>query len=304
MAKIKRNISLKKVSTFKIGGKAKYFAEVKNLTDLTEVISWAEKRRINYKIIGGGSNIVFPDEGFNGLIVKIKFGSICSPKPYTIRAGAGASLNKVVDYANRQGWQGLETLAGIPGTVGGAIYGNAGAYGRSISEVIKSVTVWRNCQIKTLTKNQCRFQYRHSIFKKEQSVIVSAELKLKGGNAKLLKEVSRKIRLVRNQKYRPGLRCPGSFFKNILVQDLPPKVLALIPKEKIKGGKVPAGYLLEQVGAKGMKLGGIRIADFHGNLLINANKGTAAEVKKLARILKKRVKKKFGVSLEEEIIYF
>ena len=119
-----------------------------------------------------------------------------------------------------------------------------------------------------------------------------------------LEKISYDIIKTRLKKYKLGLRCPGSFFKNVLVKEVSEKSLKLISQNKIIEGKIPAGYLLEEVGAKGMRVGGIQIADFHGNLFINTGLAKAVDVKKLAKILKNRVKKKFGIVLEEEIRYF
>lgn len=119
-----------------------------------------------------------------------------------------------------------------------------------------------------------------------------------------LEAKSREIIQMREKKYKPGIRCPGSFFKNVLVKDVSKKSLALVDASKIIDGKIPAGWLLEQVGAKRMREGGVYIADFHGNLLVNDGKGTEKDVRKLARKLKEMVKAKFGIELEEEIRYF
>ena len=119
-----------------------------------------------------------------------------------------------------------------------------------------------------------------------------------------MKKISREIIKTREKKYQPGLRCPGSFFKNVLMENISEKSLESIDKKKIIEGKIPAGYLLEEAGAKGMKLGGVRIANFHGNLLINSGRAKAKEVKKMVAILKRKVHKKFGIELEEEVRYF
>ena len=130
-----------------------------------------------------------------------------------------------------------------------------------------------------------------------------AEFKLKKGDKKVLAKKSREIIKVRSEKYNPNLRCPGSFFKNVLISDVSRVTLARIDKQKIRAGKIPAGYLLEAVGAKGRRVGGIYVADFHGNLLINDGHGTYRDVRLLAAKLKKLVQKKFGIELDEEVRY-
>lgn len=303
MIKIRKNIPLKPLSTFKIGGKAKYFCEARNDEELFEAVARAKELGVSYKIIAGGSNVVFPDRTLNCLLIRIKSNRI-EISDRMIIADAGAELMRAVDLAVGHGLRGLETLSGIPGTIGGAIVGNAGAYGHSISEVVDNVEIWDGKQKRWLKNKDCGFQYRESIFKKGPYVILRAALKFKKGNPKELKRISRDIIEARLKKYKPGLRCPGSFFKNVRVKDVSKKSLKLIDRSKVIEGKIPAGYLLEEVGAKGVRCGGIRIADFHGNLFINDGSAKAADVRKLARILKNRVRGKFGIELGEEVRYF
>ncbi|MBI3046171.1 MAG: UDP-N-acetylmuramate dehydrogenase [Candidatus Harrisonbacteria bacterium] len=311
MIKVQKNRNLAPLSTFKIGGQVKFFCEVGNDRELLEAIRAAKRLKAPYKIIAGGSNVVFPDKTLNCLLIKISSKNIKAAGNKII-VDAGVPLSRVIAVANKNGLQGLETLAGIPGTVGGAIVGNAGAYGRSISEVAEKVEVWNPSFAKAtegdgkkwLLNKECQFQYRESVFKKKPWIALRAVLRFKKSNPKKLKRISRDIIQLRLKKYKPGLKCPGSFFKNVLIKDISKKSLAKIAKAKIIDGKIPAGYLLEEVGAKGMRVGGIQIADFHGNLFINSGKGKASEVKKLAKILKNRVKKKFGITLQEEVRYF
>jgi len=213
-------------------------------------------------------------------------------------------LADVIGQAIRRGLRGLETLSGIPGTIGGAVVGNAGAYGHSISELVDRVEIWDGREHRILSRSECAFEYRESVFKKEPFVLLRAFLRFRRGDARKLQRASREIIALREKKYRPGLRCPGSFFKNVLVKSLTPESLDRIDRRKIIDGKIPAGYLLEAVGAKGMRAGGIVIARFHGNLFINQGGGTACDVRALARELKNKVKRRFGIQLEEEVRYF
>ncbi len=217
---------------------------------------------------------------------------------------AGVDLAEVISYSITQGWKGLENLSGIPGTIGGAIVGNAGAYGHAMVEVVEKVEVLDGENRLWMDNRECNFSYRESLFKHKPYLILKAVLKLEQGNREELERISKEIIKKREVKYHPGIRCPGSFFKNIIASDLNEEQLGKIDKTKIVYGKVPAGYLLEEVGAKGMKIGGIEIASYHGNLFINRGKGTAADVKKLAAILKEKVRERFGIELEEEIRYF
>jgi UDP-N-acetylmuramate dehydrogenase len=308
---IKNNVSLASLSTFRIGGKAEYFCAVKNFDELIKAIKWAREKKIPWQVFAGGSNIVFPDGKLKGLLIQIKNGLIREDRgnKRLITVDAGVLLADVIKKSISLGWRGLETLSGIPGTVGGAIVGNAGAYGHSISEVVQKVEILdEKLKPRWFTKAQCKFAYRESIFKHRLYIVLRAVMKFEKGNKKALQKISRDIIKIRLKRYKPELKCPGSFFKNVVISRIKRNTRAnltnKIDKKKIIDGKIPAGYLLEQVGAKGMRIGGIEIAKFHGNLFINRGDATARDVKRLAKLLKGRVYRKFGIKLEEEIRYF
>ncbi len=301
--RLQKKARLAPLSTFRIGRRAARLGRVRTPDELISLVRWAKKTGLPCRVFAGGSNIVFPDRTLGGLLVQIAGGNLVFHKRRCI-ADAGVPLAEVIDQAIRRGLQGLETLSGIPGTVGGAVVGNAGAYGHSISEAIRRVEVWDGARRRFLTRRQCRFEYRESIFKKKPLLLLRVMLQFRRGNTNHLRKISRGIVRLRLRKYRPGLRCPGSFFKNVLVRDAPKASLERIDPAKIIEGKIPAGYLLEQVGAKGMRVGGVVIAPFHGNLFINRGGATARDVRTLARILKRRVSRRFGIHLEEEIRYF
>ena len=301
--KVKHNISLTRISTFAIGGLAKNYVPVKSSSDLLKVLNFFHKTNIDFRIFSGGSNIVFPDGGIKYHLIHLVGGQI-KLSGHLLSVDAGILLSKVIAFSVKNSIKGLENLSGIPGSLGGAVVGNAGAYGSSVSDNIKTVKIWNRGKIRILTGKDCRFDYRESIFKKKPYVIISVAIETSHSKRKQLEKISREIIKVRTAKYKTGLKCPGSFFKNILAKNLPPEILNKINPQKIVYGKIPAGYLLESVGAKTMKKGYIEIAPFHGNLFINKGRGTAKDVKELAQILKSKVYRKFGILLEEEIRYF
>ncbi len=295
---------LKRLTTLGIGGKAADFIEVKNEMEMEKLFRENRKR---WRVIGSGSNIVASDFGFHGLVIKIGIKAF-GVRGKTVYAGAGSNLLDFIKKINKLGLCGMEKMAGIPGTVAGAIYGNAGAYGQEIKDSVSRIKIFDGKQFKWIKKGDCEFGYRTSVFKKKKDwIIVGVEFHLATRSPSVLNKISKDIIELREKKYKPGLLCPGSFFKNIIVKDLKPivreKLLSKIDNSKIMYGKVPAGYLLEEVGAKGMRSGGMRVAKHHGNLIYNAGGGKARDIIKLARILKDRVSKKFGVRLEEEVQY-
>jgi UDP-N-acetylmuramate dehydrogenase len=196
----------------------------------------------------------------------------------------------LIEWTNALGLAGLERMYGIPGTLAGAVVGNAGAYGQEISQVVRRVRVWREGKVREIDASRLDFSYRHSRFKLERDkFIVSCLLELSPSTRKLQKEADEILRR-RELKYPPGLRCPGSFFKNVLVADLPAAVRQSLPPEFVMFDKVPAG-----------KEGGAEIASYHGNLLINREGATSRDVLRLAQRFADLVQQCFGIALEPEI---
>ncbi len=300
--KIKKNAKLAPLSTFKIGGTSEYLAVAETPEKFVDIAEWAKENKIPLTIFAGGSNTVFPDGKLKGLALRF-FGGKISFRGKECVADGGVLLGEIVKKSVGRGLSGLETLSGIPGTVGGAIVGNAGAYGHSIAEVVESVEIWDGKKKRWIPKRECVFAYRESVFKKQQWLVLRVRLEFKGGSAANLRQISKRIVAIREKKYKPGIKCPGSFFKNVLVADVSRKSLEKIDRSKIIDGKIPAGYLLESVGSKGMRVGGVEIASFHGNLFVNKGRAKAADVRKLADILRKKVHKRFGITLEEEVRY-
>jgi UDP-N-acetylmuramate dehydrogenase len=303
-----KKFPLKNLTTLKVGGPAKWFSTIQNEKDLIEIINFTKKNKIKWRIIGDGTNLVPNDNGFNGLIIKNEIKGFNKVKNKII-VGAGQNLTKFIFKIEQLGLAGMEKMAGIPGTIGGAIYGCAGAYGQEIKNCLTRVKIFNGNKTLWLSKKQCQFGYRESIFKKKNNwIILEAEFKFKKSNPRKLQKISKDIIKIREKKYWPGLLCPGSFFKNVIIKEIKPislrkKFLVKIPKDKIMFGKVPAGYLLETVDAKGMKIGKIMVANHHGNLIYNKGGGTTRDIKKLSKTLKTKVLKKFGIKLQEEVQY-
>jgi len=297
---MKKNEPMSRYTTIRIGGPAKFFIEVEREEKLISIISKARKDKLPYLVIGSGSNLLVHDKGFDGLIIHNKITGI-NKHGLNVSVKTGTKLGKFIDFLIDHRLDGMQKMIGIPGTVGGAVFGNAGAYGQTVSDYLKKVKVFNGRKSFWIEKKDCKFGYRESIFKKNEYVLLEVQFKFKEGNLYELHEEAERILTIRNKKYPKSLKCPGSFFKNIFAKDLTKDVLSKIPKDKIVFGKIPAGYLLEAVGAKGKKLGRIKIADYHANFFINQGNGKASDFYKLALIYSNKVKKKFGIRLEPEV---
>ena len=299
MMPVLENIPLSKYTTLGIGGPAKYFVEARSVEELKEAVDFAKEKSLDVLTISGGSNLLVNDPGFPGLVIKLDLTGI-KLDGETVIASAGSTLGELVDFANSNSLSGAEKLAGIPGSIGGAIYGNAGAYGQTVSDKLDIVNVLRDGEVKSLSKDECAFEYRDSGFKRmKNTIILEAQFKFENGDKEELVKSSQETIEKRKEKYKPGIKTPGSFFKNVLIQDLPENMQKDMPKDYY--GKVPAWWFLEQVGAKDARLGKVHIADFHANLFVNEGNGTAKDFFNLTKQYKMKVKEKFGIDLEPEV---
>jgi UDP-N-acetylmuramate dehydrogenase len=288
---------------FGIGGPADIYAETGNAEAFVAAVTAARSSGLATMVIGGGTNLIVSDSGFRGIVLKFRSDRLMAANQ-RVHADAGAVLQDLVDFSIARGLKGLETLSGIPGWVGAAVYGNAGAYGHSISERVLSVRFFDGESVRVFSNEQCEFHYRESIFKDHKEwIIFSVELLLEPADAAVLRETADGILKVRNEKFPVTMKCAGSIFKNLLLKELPADVAAQVPPATVREGKIPAAWFLEQVGAKGMQRGDIHVATYHANLLYNAGAGTAADLVALIQELKTQVRARFGIELEEEVQY-
>ena len=294
---------LSRYTRFALGGPADVYAETASVEAFIAALTVARASGQNYVVIGGGTNLIVSDDGFRGIVLRFIAQRILAAGNRVVADG-GAVLQDLVDFTVDRGLQGLETLAGIPGSVGAAIYGNAGAYGHSISERVRTVRFYDGAGVRVFDNEACEFHYRESVFKRHKDwIIFSAELVMDAADAAALRKTADDIVKVRNEKFPVTMKCAGSIFKNLLLAHLPEAVARRVPERVVREGKVPAAYFLEEVGAKGMTRGDIHVATYHANLLYNAGAGTAADLRALIADLKARVAEKFGLTLEEEVQY-
>ena len=323
MFKIQKNILLAPYTTFKIGGPAKYFSEANSTEEIKELCKWAKKEGVPVLALGGGSNVLISDKGFNGLVIKIQNSKFKIQKSKII-ADAGVPLAKIVAEAADAGLSGLEWAIGIPGTIGGAINGNAGAFGKSIGELVEIVEALEinghqiqnsefkiqnyksKLKIKRLMNKDCGFGYRKSIFKRNPDLIIlSAIIRLKNGSKEEMRKAIQKNARQKKESNPVGFSA-GCYFKNIGWEEIGIKkdLIAKFPELKkfADKPKISAGSLIENVGLKGKKIGGAVISEKHANFIINVGNAKAKDVINLANLVKEKVRKRYGFDLEDEVV--
>lgn len=298
-----RDAPLASFTRFAIGGPARILAQTASVEAFIAAVSVTRSSGMEAVVIGGGTNLIVSDAGFPGIVLRYTGSRVFTAGDCVI-AEAGADLQALVDFTIASGLKGLETLSGIPGSVGAAVYGNAGAYGHSISERVRKARFFDGADVRVFENSDCEFHYRESVFKRHKDwIIFSTELLLDPADAAELRRIGDEILKVRNEKFPPTMKCAGSIFKNLLLDELPLSARGEVPASVVREGKVPAAWFLEQVGSKGMRKGDIQVATYHANLIYNSGAGTAAELCAIITELKSRVRDRFGLELEEEVQY-
>ena len=281
-AKIHFDMPMRKHTSLGVGGSARYYAEIDSLYSLNQLICLANEHKVNYKVIGNGTNILVSDLGFDGLIIDIKRLNDIFFKQNDVRAMAGAKLDKLIKFMHSNGLTGLEELSGIPATVGGAIVMNAGAFKHNISDHLVSVETLSDGKIKFYNKKDCKFSYRTSRFLDGKEVVISAVFSLPSGDRE---SVSQKIKSyidLRHKMHPVGRSC-GSVFKN--------------PKPFV------AGELIDKLGLKGYSVGGASVSLVHANFITTQANAKAKDVRLLIEQIKQKDKQAFNVQLTEEVEY-
>ena len=282
---IQKNVSLRNHTTFRIGGPAKWFFTAKNKKSLVKAVMTAKKFKLPFFILGGGSNVLINDKGFSGVVVKNEARSFKIKKEKVI-SESGTILSELVAVSVKAGLSGLAEGVGIPGTLGGAVYNNAGwpKGAWAIGDIVeKADLLMPDGKIKKVGRKWFSFKYRESKLKKMASkkpIILEVVLKLKRDKKSNLKKKEKEILKTRREKIPVGFSA-GSVFKNPIRES--------------------AGFLIEKCGLKGKKIGNVKISEKHANFIINSGNGKAKDVEKLINLIKKKVKNKFKINLEEEI---
>ncbi len=280
---IKMDYPLSSLTTLGVGGNAKYLLLADSLYTVKTAIELAKECAVPYKIIGNGSNLLVSDSGYDGLIISAKdIKDIFLLQGGFVKAMSGASLNSLINFCVDKGLTGIESLSGIPATVGGIVAMNGSAFNTQISSYIKEVECISNGKLKKYYNHECKFQYRNSIFLQKKEFISSVIFQFEKGDKRLSKSSVSNYLAIRN-KIQPQGRSCGSVFKNTKTYS--------------------AGYLIEKAGLKGIKIGGAKVSEKHANFIINFNKATATDVYLLINKIKQSVYQKYKIRLKEEVEY-
>ncbi len=284
---VKYDENLKKYNTFSVGGIADVIAFPSTIEELLVILNFIKQYKVNYMILGNGSNVIFSSNRFEGIIIKLdKFNNIVF-EDNKVTVDAGYSFIKFSNELCNKGISSFEFATGIPGSIGGAVYMNAGAYKSSISDVLDSVTFLDDkLKIKTIKNKDCKFGYRDSIFKHNNYIILSAKFNIKKGNVDEIKALVEDRRERRLSTQPIEQKSAGSTFRN--------------PEE------VPAWKVIDECGLRGKRIGGVSVSTKHSNFIVNDNEGTGEDIKELIDLIKEEVKKnkKIDLVLEQELINF
>ena len=303
------NVLLKNYSNYKIGGPAKLFVEVGSTEELKKVLREIQNTNEKIFILGGGTNILISDKGFDGLVILNKIEGI-EEEEGNLRVGSGTLVKNLLDYCIENSLSGFEWAGGLPGTIGGAVRGNAGAFK---GETKDSVIEIESLDLKTLNEKirnnaECQFVYRNSIFKSGEGMdefITHAVLGFTLGDKEEIKEKIQQKIDYRNNRHPMNYPNVGSIFKNIpldsLSWNLQKEFTTLIKTDPFP--VVPAMKLLTLCNLKGRRVGGAMISEKHPNFIVNIDNATSEDVKALIEIAKQTVKEKYNIALVEEIIY-
>lgn len=303
--KIQENIALKTLSTFKIGGLAKYVVFAENNDDIILALRFAQEKSLPVGIIGAGCNLLISDDNIDGLVLKMNTKAIDVNNTHLF-AEAGVSLAALTAFGHKNNLTGLEWAPSVPSSVGGAIRGNAGAFGGETKDRLKQVKIYRDGQIIDMDADEIGFEYRYSGFKAQDNrdIILGGLFELELGDVASSQKQVRDNIVKKNQNQPVGVACSGCIFKNY-EGIINPSLIDKFPELEhfIEKGILPSGYLIEKAGLKGISSGNIQVSDKHANYMINTGDGQFADVMNLIKIVKDRVFQEFGVNIEEEVVY-
>lgn len=308
-AQFKENESLAKHVNFRIGGPAKYFVEARSTQDLIDAVKIANEYSLPYFILGGGSNTLVADEGYQGLVIKAANRNMRIEGDRVI-VEAGVISATVARASADKGLRGFEWAISLPGTIGGAVRGNAGCFGGETKDTLESVKLLRNGEVVEVPASDMHYGYRHSVLKDsghEHDVVLEATFKLTPGDRTEALALIDKNLAGRKASQPLGSSSAGCMFKNFEytsddeITKLTSKVE--IPEAMRNMHRIGAGWIIDQLGLKGMKMGEAQVAPQHGNFLLNIGHATAKDIVTLISYVKTKARDEFGVQLQEEVQY-
>lgn len=307
---IKENEPLSRHTVFKIGGPARFFVEAENAEDFIAALKAARANNISWLILGAGSNILVSDKGFDGIVIRWSGGNV-RVNGNKMEAEAPVAMARAASESIKAGLTGFEWAVGVPGTVGGSVRGNAGCFGGEMKDVVASLGVYDTATdtIETWRGIDAKFGYRTSVFKERpELVVLDVTIALAAGDAAAGRELVRGFVARRSWGQDIGVPSAGCAFKNIpwsrrdIDKDAFCKRFPDVPASGTVDG-IPVGYLIDQVGLRGYRIGGAKISERHGNFIVNTGNATAEDVVILIGIAKEHVQRHYGLLLEEEIQY-
>ncbi len=289
-----REAPLRPLTTFRVGGAADWFVDVRSDSEVREVLRIARAHGVPVTILGGGSNVVVSDLGVRGIVIRPLLSTLDQPSPGIVRAGAGVTINGLVRWTIGRGLAGLEAWAGTPGTVGGAVYGNAHWQRRNIGDFVREVLVaLPDGGVQTVRAEDMGFAYDTSRLQRTGEVVISADIRVSPGEPAALRAVARQSLKYRKDTQPLASPSAGCVFQN------PDPATDSVPE----GLPASAGALVDRVGLKGHRVGGARISDTHANFIVNDGGATAEDIRSLVETARRAVRERLGVELRDEIVW-
>jgi UDP-N-acetylmuramate dehydrogenase len=292
--RLRQNVPLSTLTTFRVGGPAEWLVEPRTSDELLRALRLAHAAGLAVTLLGGGSNVLVADAGVRGLVIRPRGGEIRAVDGHFVRADGAVTINGLVRWTINHGRAGLEAWAGTPGTVGGAIYGNAHFGGRLIGDLIASVRLAsRTGEVRDVSASEMRFGYDRSRLQETGEVALSADFRVTAGDPAALRAVARGSLAYRKRTQPLDVPSAGCIFQNPQpgIDPVPPDI------------PYSAGALVDRAGLKGAAVGGARVSPTHGNFIVNDGSATAAQIRELIDRCKRGVHDRFGVALREEIVY-
>ncbi len=304
--RLKANEPLSAHSTFRVGGPAKWFVEARTAAEITKAVELCQQEQIDFAVIGGGTNMLASDSGYDGLVIKM------ANRAYEIQgnkifAEAGALTVAVARAAADADLTEFEWAVAVPGTIGGAVYGNAGCFGGEMKDVVERVRIIRDGQVQELTNQELQFGYRDSILKGTNDIVLDVTLVLEPGTEEEIKSKMNEFLEKRKASQPLGASCAGCTFKNFEYSDESEidilKRSDQVPEAMLENKLISAGWLIDEAGLKGETIGGASVSTDHGNFIVNDGTATADQIIQLISKIKMRVRDEYGIQLQEEIQY-